>query len=122
MFQLKRQRFLDGKLVAWRNCDSISNKSLICVNDECIDAKAIPDKPYVDILVEGLQVTELNVTQMKDSLSVDADDMFIGWESTDHGFVIRVIVVVVDANTTNVIAAYIEALVKECHPSPARGC
>ena len=72
-----------------------------CIDDQCKEKNdVINDKWMVEAAMENLTLTEMNVTELKNTISnmtgIDSDEFSLGYEVDGNGYVVRVTLYVKD--------------------------
>ena len=101
----------DSGPIYWKQCNKTDE---VCENDKCVVAKE--ELPYyVEIEVEGINVTDLNMTEIQNTISdlidMEVDEIRIRVETNDE--VIRIIVIVNDEKTAEEISNSINAVIND---------
>ena len=109
--------------VSWSGCNSTEESTRVCLEGECREGTILPDKKIIVVvdLDDGLESGSMNATEiirvLIDALETEIDDdLLVGWESDERGFVIRVYLYVDKKETAETIATGVDALPKgdEC--------
>jgi len=96
-------------LVSWSNCNSTSETTWICVNEQCIEKnQKTSNEVAIEIeLEEGVSIDEVNTTSIADVLStrlgIDANKLTIGWTNDDERNILSVIIYVKNDDIAQVI-------------------
>ena len=99
----------DGGLVYGICNKSGYSSSRLCANDECVEKDTMKDKGMrvVIELEDGVNITEMNSTEILNMLAVetgiDKNELSIGYEVNQEGYVVRVIVYVRDESNAQLI-------------------
>ena len=113
-----------GALSTWSLCNSTGKANRICMGGKCIekgndkdDSSSKNNGAYVDVkLKEKVNVADIDPAEIVDYLKVlcniSGDEITIGWETDDDGYVIRIIVYVDDESTADVIVSVLTDLDK----------
>ena len=115
--------FIDNGAVFWRKCNSTEKIKRVCEEDQCKVVEGDKEKETItiEIEVEGLDAANFNASEVQIVLSnltnIEADKLRIQAEINDKNQVVRVVVVVEDQNTAEVIS---EA-VNEIKPEESEG-
>ena len=87
----------------------------LCGDDQCITKEELP--LYVEIEVEGINVTDLNMTEVKTTISdlteIEEDKLRIQFDINDNDEIIRIIVIVDDEETAEKISISINTVIDE---------
>ena len=96
----------------WKQCDKSDD---VCENGQCVTKKEV--KYSVEIEVEGINVTDLNMTEIQSTISdlsgIEEDKLRIRFVTKDNNVIIRIIVIVDDEKTAEIISTSINALVNK---------
>ena len=95
-------------------CGDIGGVSRMCLNHSCIISGKPSGKQWsVEIdLTQAVDVADMDVTDISNDIAVkfgiDPNEMEIGWESDDEGYVVRVVVYLDEKETADAIEETIE--------------
>jgi len=96
-------------------CNNSNEK--ICVNDVCVENKALEEKVSVVIeMDEGVNLSEMNTVdeleRIKALTEKGGEEVKIGYEINEQGYIIRIIIYVDDETTAQSIATTVESIEK----------
>ena len=93
---------IDSGPIYWKQCNK-SDK--VCENDQCVTREEVTY--YVEIEVDGINVTDLNMTEIQDTISdltgIEEDKIRIRVETNDNNDIVHIIVIVDDEESANVV-------------------
>jgi len=105
--------------IYWKQCNSTDKTERVCENDQCIVREPEKEKYYVEIEVEGINVTNLNMTEIQSTISnltnIEEDKLRIRVDLNDKDEVTAIIVFVDDETTADIISDKINEL--DCNKS-----
>ena len=110
--------------VYWRQCNSTSETERVCEDGNCIIVEPEKEEFYlVDIEVDGINVTNLNMTDIINTISnltnIDADDIRIRIYPNDKDEIISICVIVNDKTKAENITKSINELGCNISKSPS---
>jgi len=109
----------DREPIYWKKCDSTEKIQRLYDNDECIDDEG-EIKLYVEIEVEGLDLRNLNMTEIQSVISdvtnIGANKLSIHAEINEKDEVVYIIVIEDDETTANTIKDKINNAINEGNP------
>ena len=108
----KFQCDFDNGPVYWNQCNETDK---VCENDQCVVKEEIP--LYVEIEVDGIDVTDFSMTEIRttisDLTSVEDDKLRIRVETNENNEIRRVVVIVDDKETAEIISTKINSVIDE---------
>jgi len=98
--------------VYWKDCNSTETTERVCEDDQCkVIETNKKDQVVVEIEVEGIDVTTTNITEIRSILSnltnITVDELIIRAEINDKNEIVRIIVLVDNENTAEIISSTI---------------
>ena len=112
------QCYNDSGPIYWKQCNSTDKTKNVCENDQCVDNKEMI--VYVEIDVEGIDLTNLNMTEIQSTISnltnIETDKLRIRVDINDNDKVVHIIVIVDDKSTADIIKDKISTAIKEGNP------
>jgi len=100
----------DGGLLSWSICTSSNDITRICLNGvKCIVNKTIPNNNvYIEIETNyGYQLNDFNASvlleEIEEKFGIESDEIIIGYETNEEGYIVHIILYVEDEETANII-------------------
>ena len=87
----------------------------VCENDQCVNVKEVTY--YVEIEIDGVNVTDFSMTEIQSAISnltgIEEDQIRIRVDTNDINEVIRIIVIVDDEKTAEIISKSVNTVIDE---------
>jgi len=94
--------------VFWSMCNSTSEETKMCEGGKCITVDNNEEADSVVIILENATTADLNLTEFRNTVEVvtgiNTQDLTIRSEITEGGNVVRIVVIVGDESTAQIIA------------------
>ena len=108
----------DSESTYWKKCSSTEKTQRLYENEQCTDNEEMMF--YVEIEVEGIDLTNLNVTEIQSTINnltnIEADKLRIRVDINEQDEVVAVIVIVDDKTTAENIKNTINTAINEHNP------
>jgi len=99
-------------------CINDDGSRLTCLNDECVGIDTLSEKGWsISFEVDGLDVDDFDAVEVRDAISlmcgIEQDKIMISTEVDDFGKIVRIFVVIDDANYAELVRSTVEGCISQ---------